>query len=90
MSEFLIPKASAKRFHSLKSKEEKDKFIAEYKSWRNHPFTKDLISQLEDELKHELEKEDNKTSFVSRFEFGFSSAVSRGKRSLLRKLIKQI
>ena len=90
MSQFVLPKASSKRFHSLKTKEEKDKFILEYKSWRNHPFTKDLMELLESELEHEIEKEDSKNSFMSKFEFGFSTAFSRGKRSLLRKLIKQI
>lgn len=90
MSEFRIPRASAGRFNSLPSKAEKDKFISAYKSWKNNLFTREFIELLEAELLKEIETEESKSDFLSRFQFGFSQAVSKGKRTTLRKLIKLI
>jgi len=89
-NEIKIPRASSSRFHSLRSKEEKDKFIQSYKTWKNNPFTKEFVSLLEAELDAEIEGEEKKDSFLSRFQFNFSAAISRGKRSILRKLINTI
>lgn len=85
-----IPKASSERWSSLTSKEEKDKFVQQYKTWKNNPFTKELILNLEKQLTEELVQQDKKDSFISLFSFRFSEAVSKGKRSILRELIKQI
>lgn len=90
MSEFRVPRASAERFNSLPSKEEKSKFISSYKAWKNNPFTKELLAFMEQELEKEVEAEESKSDFLSKFQFGFSSAISRGKRSTLRKLLKTI
>lgn len=85
-----IPKASSERWSSLTSKEEKDKFVQQYKTWKNNPFTKEFIANLEKQLTEELVQQDKKDSFISLFSFRFSEAVSKGKRSILRELIKQI
>lgn len=90
MSEFRIPRASAGRFNTLPSKAEKDKFISSYKAWKNNPFTKEFIELLESDLLKEIEAEESKSDFLSRFQFGFSQAESKGKRATLRKLIKLI
>lgn len=90
MSEFRVPRASSARFNSLPTKEDKEKFISSYKAWKNNPFTKELIVLLENDLDKEVEAEESKSDFLSRFQFGFSSALSRGKRSVLRKLLKTI
>jgi hypothetical protein len=90
LSEFRIPPASSSRFHSLPSKKAKDEFISSYREWRAHPFTKDLVSYLEDVLESEVLLEEKKTDFWSKFHFKFSEAVSKGKRYAYRKLIKEI
>lgn len=90
MSEFRVPRASAERFNSLPTKEEKAKFISSYKAWKNNPFTKELLDLLESELTKEIEAEESKSDFLSKFQFGFSQAVSKGKRLTLRKLLKSI
>lgn len=90
MSEFRVPKASAERFNSLPTKEDKAKFISAYKSWKNNTFTKEFITLLELELEKEIEQEENKIDFLSRFQFGFSSAVAKGRRLILRKILKTI
>jgi hypothetical protein len=90
VSEFRVPRASSARFNSLPTKEDKEKFISSYKAWKNNPFTKELIVLLENDLDKEVEAEESKSDFLSRFQFTFSSALSRGKRSVLRKLLKTI
>lgn len=90
MSEFKIPPASSSRFHSLPSKKAKDEFVSSYREWRSHPFTKDLVKYLEEQLEHEVLQEERKVDFWSKFHFKFSEAVSKGKRYTLRKLIKDI
>lgn len=90
MSEFRVPRASAARFNSLPTKAEKDKFISAYKAWKSNPFTKELIEFLDTDLQREIETEESKSDFLSRFQFGFSQAVSKGKRATLRKLLKLI
>lgn len=90
MSEFRIPRASSERFNALPTKEDKQKFISAYKAWKNNPFTKELTTLLESELQKEIEAEESKSDFLSKFQFGFSQAVSKGKRLILRKLLKTI
>lgn len=85
-----IPRASSERWNSLATKEEKDKFVQQYKSWKQNPFTKELILHLEKLAVEESIQQDKKENFLSLFSFRFSEAVSRGKRLVLRELIKQI
>lgn len=85
-----IPRASVERWNSLTTKEEKDKFVQQYRNWRNNPYTKELISHLERMAVEESINQDKKENFLSLFVFRFSEAVSRGKRLVLRELIKQI
>lgn len=85
-----IPRASIERWNSLTTKEEKDKFVQQYRTWKNNPFTKELIAHLDKLAVEESIQQDKKESFISLFSFRFSEAVSRGKRLVLRELIKQI
>lgn len=85
-----IPRASVERWNSLTTKEEKDKFVQQYRNWRNNPYTKELITHLERMAVEESINQDKKENFLSLFVFRFSEAVSRGKRLVLRELIKQI
>lgn len=90
MSETRIPKASLNRWSSLATKEDKDKFVQQYKTWKKNPFTIEYINYLESELLNESVSQDRKEGFLSLFQFRFSEAISRGKRILLRELIKNI
>lgn len=85
-----IPRASTERWNALNTKEEKDKFVQQYKNWKNNPFTKEFIQYLDKLAVEESVQQDKKESFISLFTFRFSEAVSRGKRLVLRELIKQI
>lgn len=90
MSEFRVPPASYQRFQKLKTKTDKDDFTMMYREWKSHPLTKDLLSHLEKQLEREVIENETKTDFWSRFHFRFSEAVSKGKRSVYRKLLKDI
>lgn len=90
MSETRIPKASLNRWSSLTTKEDKDKFVQQYRTWKKNPFTQEFIEHLESELLLETANQDKKEGFLSLFQFRFSEAISRGKRILLRELIKNI
>ena len=85
-----IPRASVERWNTLTTKEEKDKFVQQYRTWKNNPFTKEFILFLEKQQQEESLQQDKKENFLSLFSFRFSEAVSRGKRIVLRELIKQI
>lgn len=78
------------RWSALNTKEEKDKFVQQYKTWKNNPFTKELIEYIDKLAVEESVQQDKKENFFSLFAFRFSEAVSRGKRLVLRELIKQI
>lgn len=85
-----IPRASVERWNALTTKEDKDKFVQQYRNWKNNPFTKELINYLDKLAVEESINQDKKENFLSLFVFRFSEAVSRGKRLVLRELIKQI
>jgi hypothetical protein len=85
-----IPIASKERWASLSTKEEKDKFVQQYNTWKRSPFTQELIKYYEVQLIKETEMHDKEQGFFSLFAFRFSEAVSRGKRIILRELLKQI
>lgn len=90
MSETRIPVYSSKRFNSLVNKNDKDEFVKSYKSWLNSSFTKELLEHLEKELQREIEASEKETNFLTRFNFRFTEAHSKGKRTVLRKLLKLI
>lgn len=90
MSETRIPIYSSKRFNSLSSKEDKDNFVKSYKSWLKNPFTRELIDHLNKELQREIEESEKDINFFTRFQFRFAEAYCKGKRSVLRKLLKII
>lgn len=85
-----IPLASKDRWSSLSTKEEKDKFVQQYNTWKKNPFTQELIKHYESMLVKETDTQDKEQGFLSLFHFRFSEAVSRGKRIILRELLKQI
>lgn len=90
MSETRIPRASQARWGSLQTKEEKDKYVQQYKAWKNNQFTKEFLEHMNQTLEFESVNQDKETGFLSLFQFRFSEAVARGRRSVLRELIKII
>jgi len=85
-----IPIASKERWANLSTKEDKDKFVREYNTWKKNPFTQELLRHYESQLVKEVETQDKEQGFFSLFHFRFSEAVARGRRTLLRELLKSI
>jgi hypothetical protein len=89
MTDIRIPRFLQERFSECKSKKEKDELSTKYKRFLNDPILEELVKYCSKELEREIKEEESK-SFVSAFLFKYSFAFSRGKRSLLRTLLKQI
>lgn len=85
-----IPTASKERWASLSTKEDKDKFVQQYNTWKKNPFTQELMKHYEAQLLKETEVQDKEQGFFSLFHFRFTEAVARGRRTLLRELLKSI
>lgn len=60
-----IPIASKERWASLSTKEEKDKFVQQYDTWKKSPFTRELIKYYEAQLIKETEMHDKEQGFFS-------------------------
>jgi hypothetical protein len=83
-----IPKHLSKSFNNLKDKETKLEFLQSYYRWLDDPFTVLLFSSLEHNLNEEIRTEESESRFVSLFESKYKSAHSKGRRSVLRELLK--
>lgn len=89
MSETRIPRFSHKRFNQLPQDKRKE-FVDSYKAWLQNPFTTEMFNYLERELDLSYKEDEEKTSFLTRFQFKFHSAYYRGKRAALRLVIKLV
>ena len=70
--------------------EQKGEAISRYKSWYNHDFTELLIDHL-DAIQEKLVKEDeDKSDFLSKFQFSYISIRNKAQRKLLRDLLKKM
>jgi hypothetical protein len=72
------------------TKEEKDEAVQQYKSWYNNNFTQMYVQYLEDRAEQLVKEEEDKTDFLSWFQFSYKTAHNRAKRSLLRELAKKL
>jgi len=72
------------------TKEEKNAAISRYKSWYTHDFTELLIDHL-DEAHGKLVKEDeDKSDFLSKFQYSYVAIRNKAQRKLLRELLKKV
>ena len=90
MSEIKIPRASSQRWSTLSTKEERDAFVRQYKSWKQNPFTKDLVLYLEAEYDKEIQSFDKEQSFLNLFVLRFKENLARAKRLVLSDLLRNI
>ncbi len=90
MNETRIPAYAMNRWKEAATKEQKDAFIRQYKSFLSNPFTKDLIAYLEEELQEEVSRLDKELSFISLFQLRFKEQLSRAKRLIYSDLIRKI
>ena len=70
--------------------EEKKEAIKRYKLWHSHDFTVLLVEHLEETREKLVREDEDKTDFLSKFQFSFVSIRNRAKRKLLREILKKI
>ena len=86
---FKVPSFMSDHFNSLQPVEKKEA-VGRYKSWYNHEFTQMLLDYL-DETHDKLVKEDEeKSDFISKFQFSYISIRNKAQRKLLKELLKKI
>ena len=86
--EHIIPKHLSKTFNTLKDKEEKLEVLNKYYKWLEDNNTVLLLSYLEQLLQEEIRSEEQENMFVSLFQSRYKAAHSKGRRSVLRELLK--
>lgn len=88
--ELRIPPFLSKEFHSLKTKDAREKYLQSYANWRNSEYTEELLRYLEEKLKSKIAEEEREDSFISLFQSKYKSAHNKGSRTTIRELIKAI
>ncbi|QDP52429.1 MAG: hypothetical protein Unbinned96contig1001_46 [Prokaryotic dsDNA virus sp.] len=84
-SEFKVPSFISEYFNGLDA-EQKAEAVARYKSWYAHDFTELFIQHLSQQREKLVQEDEEKTDFMSWFQFSYKKAHNRAKRSLLREL----
>jgi hypothetical protein len=87
--EFKINKIVRDAFSKLKTKDEKDQFVKEYRAWANGRFAQMWMESLAKDLDH-LVKESEKLDSASEFEFQMKEIKQRSQRAMLRQIIKEL
>ena len=90
MSNFKIPSFISGEFSKLQTKEQKEEMIGRYKRWSENEFTLLLIEYLEEEYEKLLKEDEEKSDFLSKFQFSYSSIRNKAKRGFIRSLIKKL
>jgi hypothetical protein len=90
MSNFKIPSFISGEFSKLQTKEQKEEMISRYKRWSENEFTLLLIEYLEEEYEKLLKEDEEKSDFLSKFQFSYISIRNKAKRGFIRSLIKKL
>lgn len=90
MSEFKIPSFISSEFSQLTNKADKEEMIKRYKGWSNNEFTLLLIEYLEEEYEKLVKEDEERSDFLSKFQFSYITIRNKAKRGLLRGLIKKL
>lgn len=86
---FKVPSFISDEFNSL-DHEGKKEASERYKRWYKHEFTEMFIDYLEEEYEKLLKEDEERSDFLSRFQFSYVSIRNKAKRSLLKSLIKKL
>lgn len=84
-----IPAFLSKRKASCRSNEEVGELVQKYKNWVNSEITQEFLKNLEHQIAHKMQEDEKEVSFISRFQFNYKHAHSRGFREALRGVVKQ-
>lgn len=90
MSNFKIPSFISAEFSKVPSKEQKEEMITRYKTWSTNEFTLLLTEYLEEEYDRLLKEDEEKSDFLSKFQFSYVAIRNKAKRGFIRSLIKKL
>lgn len=88
MAEYRIPPFLSGEHHKANNPKEKQALLEQYVIWSKHDITKQYIMWLEKQLIDLQQKDEDKTDWLSVFQFKYTQAHTKGKRSVLRNLLK--
>lgn len=89
-SKVRIPSFLVKTFSELKTQEERDEFVQKFRIWLSNDITELFQEYVESKIEENRNAEEKNTSFLSRFDFNFKTAHSRGERTAYKTLLKQL
>lgn len=87
---FKIPPYLSKEFKTLKTPQEREKFINSYRSWYDSHFTTELLEHLSCLIQGSLLDQDSEFNFSTLFQSKYYEAGKKGERNVLRKILKQV
>ena len=72
------------------SHDEKKEAIERYKRWATHTYTELFTEWLESQYKDLQKADEDKSDFISRFQFSYISIRNKAQRKLLRTLLDKM
>lgn len=84
-----IPNFLSKISSGIRDQEAKKALVLRYQNWLNNEMTKEFLEWVEFQLQDSIDKEESKDDFLTLFQSKYYGATQKGKRSVLRKIIKQ-
>ena len=86
---FKIPSFISEHLNTLDHKA-KQEGVERYKRWHSHDYTEMFMQYLEDECDKLVREDEDRSDFLSKFQFSYVSIRNKAKRGLLRSLIKKL
>lgn len=85
-----IPSFLSRRKAEASNPKEVEELISQYKNWVNSDITQEFLKNLEHQIDKKMQDDEKEVGFISRFQFNFKHAHSRGFREALRSVVKQL
>ena len=90
MTDFKIPSFISSDFSKLKTGREREEMISRYKRWTENEFTLLLTEYLEEEYDKLLKEDEERSDFLSKFQFSYVAIRNKAKRGFIRSLIRKL
>jgi len=90
LAEHRIPSFLSRLHHKATTTEEKRKVLEQKDIWLANQITKEYKLFLEKQLESLLKEDEEKTDWLSIFHWKYKKAHNKGKRTILRSLLKQL
>lgn len=89
MMSFKIPTFISEYFATVPH-EQKQEAIDRYKRWYSHEFTEMFMDYLESQHAQLVKEDEEKSDFISRFQFSYVSIRNKSARKVLKSLLSKM